>query len=105
MAALMAAVVVPAAASRVIGMVMRGSVVVPAVSVRRRGSRAFIVLRAAQRMRHCRQALKRDQQQEREEHEFSEGTGHFGESKGVRCVDQGKDRSSTISFPAPGTTI
>jgi hypothetical protein len=61
MAALMVAVVV--AAARVVGMLMGRAMVSAAVTVSGHLSRIFVVLDAAERMRHCRHALDWDQQQ------------------------------------------
>jgi len=84
MAALVIGVIVPAAAVCSVRVVMRRPVIMAAVTVLRRDSRFFAVLCAAKRMRHCRQPLERNQQQQREKHEFSKSARHFRKSRAYR---------------------
>jgi hypothetical protein len=74
-------VIVPASAVGLVGLVMRRPVIMAAVTVLRRDSRFSVVLCAAKRMRHCHQPLERNQQQQREKHEFSKSARHFRKSR------------------------
>lgn len=95
MAALVTAVIVPAAGP--VGVVMRLAVVVARVSVRGRGSRLFAVLRAAERMSHCRQPLEWNQEQQGKQHEFAQAGRHFAKSKGER-VNQSRSRPPASAY-------
>lgn len=74
-AALMAAVIVHAAA-RLIGMMMRGTMVAAGMRMAGRSRGVTVVLNATQRVQCCRKSPHRDHQHEHKEHVSFESHGH-----------------------------